>query len=146
VGGILAIVVGAGLLWTERKLTPLSGSPTSSEEEEPSYAPCSNCGFRLAEKYPPTEVTYPFNVVSCPICGMRMDDEGFVAGEALDPEQRQASLTRWLENHGFVPQQVYSRWGFGVEDFFEPGAVATGGQPILPPGRSHSADQDPDRR
>lgn len=143
--GMVAAALGAVSLWGERRVGPLAATPHEIETQEPSYAPCANCGFRLAEKYPPTAVTYPFNVVSCPICGMRMDDEGFVSGETLGPERRKELLTRWLETHNYDPDQVYERWGFGVDDFFDLGAVAQGSPSPAPPHGSLDADQNTDR-
>jgi hypothetical protein len=137
--GILAAVLGVGVLIAERKVAPLPAEPVK-EKEELSYAPCANCGFRLAEQSAPTAVTYPFNVVSCPICGLRMDDEGFAPGASLTAEEREQHLTRWLESHHYVPEQVYHRWGFGVDDFFDPGAVAGGGAPAGPASEGSDAE------
>ncbi len=96
--------------------------PESKPEEVPessrSYAPCANCGFRLAEVGPPTAETYPFQVVRCPICGLVMDDEGFQPGRSLNQEERQRALADWLATHGYQAEVVHERWGFAVEDFF----------------------------
>jgi hypothetical protein len=138
IAGLIAIaliLVGAG--------RSRACGAAESEAEEPS-TPCANCGFRIAE-VPPTAVTYPFNVVSCPICGMRMDDEGFNPGQSLDLEQREKVLTRWLESHNYNPEQVYKRWGFGVEDFFESSAAVEGSPSSPPTPGSPDANQNPDR-
>jgi hypothetical protein len=74
-----------------------------------------------------------------------MDDEGFVSGETLGPERRKELLTRWLETHNYDPDQVYERWGFGVDDFFDLGAVAQGSPSPAPPHGSLDADQNTDR-
>jgi hypothetical protein len=143
--GILAALLAIAAIGVEARMKPAVQPPRKVEVEEPSYAPCANCGFKIAEKYAPTAVTYPFNVVTCPICGMRMDDEGFVPGASLSPDQREKALTRWLEAHNYVPEQVYKRWGFGVEDFFEPTAVAVEGPTASPSPGSFDANQNPDR-
>ncbi len=143
--GIAAALLAVAAMIVEARMRPAAQPPRKAEVDEPSYAPCANCGFRIAEKYPPTAVTYPFNVVSCPICGMKMDDEGFVPGDSLSPDQREKALTRWLEAHNYVPEQVYKRWGFGVEEFFEPTPVAVEGPTAPPSPGSPDANQNPDR-
>lgn len=143
--GFLAALLGMAAIGVEARMKPAVQPPRKVEVEEPSYAPCANCGFKIAEKYEPTAVTYPFNVVICPICGMRMDDEGFVPGDSLSPDQREKALTQWLEAHNYVPEQVYQRWGFGVEDFFEPTAVAAEGPAASPSPGSFDANPNPDR-
>ena len=143
--GVFAGLIAIALILVERRAKPAPVAPQKAEAEEPSYAPCANCGFRIAEKYQPTAVTYPFNVVSCPLCGMRMDDEGFNPGQSLGLEQREKALTRWLESHNYNPEQVYKRWGFGVEDFFESSAAAEGGPSSPPTPGSPDANQNPDR-
>jgi hypothetical protein len=143
--GILAVLLAAAAIGVEARMKPAVQPPRKAEVEEPSYAPCANCGFKIAEKYAPTAVTYPFNVVTCPICGMRMDDEGFAPGASLSPDQREKALTQWLEAHNYVPEQVYKRWGFGVEDFFEPTPVAGEGPAASPSPGSFDANQNPDR-
>jgi hypothetical protein len=114
--------------------------------EEPSYGPCANCGFRLAETLAPTAVPRPSTVVSCPICGLKVDDKGLVPGVSLDPGEREQRLTRWLESHNYAPQQVYHQWGFGVDDFFDLEAVAPGNRPAQTAGGSEDVHKDPDRR
>jgi hypothetical protein len=69
-----------------------------------------------------------------------MDDEGFAPGASLTAEEREQHLTRWLESHHYVPEQVYHRWGFGVDDFFDPGAVAGGGAPAGPASEGSDAE------
>jgi hypothetical protein len=82
------------------------------------FSPCANCGFRLAESSPPSKATYPFRVSRCPICGARMDDESFVAGRELEPEERSRILAQWLKANGYDPRTVYSTWGFTIDEFF----------------------------
>lgn len=123
--GILGIV-GAEL-WERRTYLPPMPVPDAAEEEPQEYAPCSNCGFLLAEIGPPTAVTYPFQVVHCPICGMQMDDEGFQPGDALDEEARKQRLTDWLIENNHDPSTVHERWGFARDKFFE--AEAGDGSP-----------------
>ncbi len=120
--GILLLGVvgyGAAFEYERRTFIPLPELPdVEGPETTKEYAPCANCGFLAAEIGPPTSVTYPFQVVSCPICGLRMDDDGFQPGEPLTEEGRHESLDEWLREHGYDPQLVHSRWGFTHEDFF----------------------------
>jgi hypothetical protein len=144
--GLLAVGLAAVVIWSDRKAMKLAVTPVKPQVEEPSYAPCAGCGFRLAEQRAPTAVTYPFNVVSCPICGLKMDDEGFVPGDTLGAAERERRLTLWLESHNYAPEQVYYKWGFGVDDFFDPEAVARGAPASPTAAGSTDAHQDPDRR
>jgi hypothetical protein len=67
------------------------------------YTPCGHCGFRLAESRPPTAITYPFQVVSCPICGDSITDEGFQPGRELTPDQLRMAVSNWLKEQEFLP-------------------------------------------
>ncbi|MEX0789067.1 MAG: 6-pyruvoyl-tetrahydropterin synthase-related protein [Anaerolineales bacterium] len=119
---LLAIAGVLGGVWLEaRRYIPMSARPPSSTTAAaPEYAPCANCGFRLAEVGPPSPITYPFQVVHCPICGMRMDDEGFQAGESLDEDGRQRALAAWLRRNDYDPEIVHTKWGFAAKEFFTP--------------------------
>jgi hypothetical protein len=109
------------------RLAGRAQGPASPVEVE--YAPCPNCGFRLAEVGPPTSITYPFQVVRCPICGMKMDDEGFAPGENLDPDAKARALASWLRSHDYEPGIVHDKWGFGVSAFFSPPPLEPGEKP-----------------
>lgn len=115
---LAALVVG-GALWIEeaRYVSPEERTAPAAPAA-PEYAPCANCGFRLAEVGPPTPITYPFQVVHCPICGMRMDNEGFQAGEALDESGKERALAAWLRRHDYDPEIVHQKWGFSAKEFF----------------------------
>lgn len=128
--GVLGLLASGALIGLERRLSKPPAPPKpEAVEQTTSHSPCANCGFRLAEVGPPTSITYPFNVVSCPICGMSMDDEGFRPGEQLAPEARAAALDRWLLDHDYDPATVHERWGFSVQDFFAPEAERRQPQP-----------------
>lgn len=122
--GLLALFLGVlaagGAEVYERRtyLPPVPGAE-QPEEEPQEYAPCSNCGFLLAEIGPPTAVTYPFQVVHCPICGMQMNDEGFQPGESLNEDDKQQRLSDWLIENNYDPTTVHERWGFARDKFFE---------------------------
>jgi hypothetical protein len=106
---LAGIGIAGGVAWEARRYIPLPGSPApATPAAAPEYAPCANCGFRLAEVGPPSAITYPFQVVHCPICGMRMDDEGFQAGEPLDEAGRQRALAAWLRGHDYDPEFVHT--------------------------------------
>ncbi len=121
--GVLGLVTAVGLVGVERRFFRLQAAAKPEiVAESISHLPCANCGFRLAEVAPPTGITYPFKVVSCSVCGMSMDDEGFRPGVPLTPAARAAALDRWLREHGYDPATVHERWGFSVEDFFAPEA------------------------
>jgi hypothetical protein len=83
------------------------------------YVPCPHCGFRLAESRPPTPITYPFQVSHCPICGARMDDEGFEPGKDLTREERARELHAWLRANHYDPRMIYNQWGFSLDEFFK---------------------------
>lgn len=135
VAGLAAGMLGAlgclVLIVVERRFSPLARAGGAKVEPDVSaYAPCAYCGFRMAEVRPPTPITYPFKVVSCAICGQRMDDEGFIPGKSLTPEEKASALGRWLSEHGYDPVRVHTRWGFTPDEFFaEPEAEEIG----LPP-------------
>ena len=124
--GLALGLAGAGALAAayvvERRRALLPAAPPRElEQGQPEYAPCANCGFRLAEVRPPTAITYPFTVVACPICGMQMDDEGFRQGRTLDRAGRQEALGAWLRRYDYDPEVVHIRWGFAFEEFFSGG-------------------------
>ncbi len=121
-------------LWERRTYLPPVPGERVAEEEPQEYAPCSNCGFLLAEIGPPTAITYPFQVVHCPICGMKMDDEGFQPGDPLTEQDRQRRLSDWMIEHNYDPTTVHERWGFARDKFFE----AEGGEGFQP-----ATDADP---
>jgi hypothetical protein len=124
VAGLALGLLGAGGLvggfWLEkRRFIPLpEDKAVKLRVEEKQYAPCANCGFRLAEMGAPTPITYPFQVVRCPICGMVMDDDGFQPGTAMTQDEKAGALAAWLRNHNYDPKTVHERWGFAVADFF----------------------------
>jgi hypothetical protein len=115
-----ALAASAAEFWERRTYLPPMPGPEAPEGEPQEYAPCSNCGFLLAEIGPPTAVTYPFQVVHCPICGMQMDDEGFHPGETLSEPDKRQRLAGWLIENNYDPTTVHERWGFAREQFFEP--------------------------
>jgi hypothetical protein len=88
-------------------------------EDGGAFTPCAHCGFRLAESRPPTPITYPFHVSSCPICEARMDDEGFFPGKELSREEQARALHRWMRVHNYDPRVIHTQWGFSVEEFFK---------------------------
>lgn len=128
----LAAVGVAGAVWVEEaRYIPPEARTAAATPAAPEYAPCANCGFRLAEVGPPTPTTYPFQVVHCPICGMRMDDEGFQAGEFLDEAGKDRALAAWLRRHDYDPEIVHQKWGFAAKEFFTavPLPAGSGGTP-----------------
>lgn len=142
--GALAVVTLLGLYAVERaRFVPVEeAQPEAEQQVTPNYAPCANCGFLLAEVGPPTPITYPFQVVRCPIWGLRMDDEGFQPGEPLDDAAKRERLAAWLEAHGYHPDTVHERWGFAVTDFFgEPGQ----GTETVPAIEGEDVEPNPDR-
>ena len=122
--GLLGVLLAAGAYELERRtFLPLPAKSGLEIEEEQEYAPCSNCGFLLAEIGPPTAITYPFQVVSCPICGMKMDDEGFEPGRPIDEAEKKQRLADWLAENDYDATTVHERWGFAYTQFFD---TATG--------------------
>jgi hypothetical protein len=111
-------LIGCACFERHRYIPQPEAGAAESAVEEKQYAPCANCGFRLAEVGAPTSVTYPFQVVHCPICGMVMDDEGFQPGKAMSEEEKAMVLASWLRSHDYDPKTVHERWGFAVADFF----------------------------
>lgn len=133
--GLLGALGCAALIVVERRLSPLAWAGGAKAGVDVSaYAPCANCGFRLAEVRPPTPITYPFKVVSCAICGQRMDDEGFILGKSLTPEEKASALGHWLSDHGYDPARVHTRWGFAPDEFFAEPEAEEIGLPPAPPG------------
>lgn len=133
-GWSLGFTGGVGLAfaywWERRRFIPeWPGDQDRPVESDRTHAPCANCGFVLAEVGKPTSLTYPFQVVHCPICGLTMDDDGFVKGDELDEQQRRQRLADWLEQHNYHPETVEQRWGFDFESFFS----GEGESPELPP-------------
>lgn len=121
--GLAGMLLAAGAYEFERRtFLPLPAASDIETEVEQEYAPCSNCGFLLAEIGPPTAVTYPFQVVSCPICGMKMDDEGFDPGRQLDEANKKQRLADWLAENDYDATTVHERWGFAYSQFFESAA------------------------
>lgn len=116
--GLVGLLLGFAMFplerWWEAK-RPGRDAPESGEKE---YAPCANCGFVLAEVGPPTAMTYPFKAVHCPICGMRMDDSGFEAGEQLTDEGRRRSLAEWLEGFGHDLDELEASGAMSYQDYF----------------------------
>jgi hypothetical protein len=114
VGGLIAATIVE-----RRTFVPVVGEPVSSlNDEKGKYAPCATCGFLFARLGPPTPITYPFQTVDCPICGLRMDDEGFQPGEEPSGEERRQKLAEWFIEHDYDPKTVYEKWGFKEGDFF----------------------------
>jgi len=119
IGVLAAVALGGGLLLERSRGEPQLEEQAPGQEEEPrEYAVCANCSFRFAEIGPPTAVTYPFQVVHCPICGLRMDDEGFEPGRTLSEGDRKHALDDWLSANRYSPDIVHERWGFEAEEFF----------------------------
>ena len=125
--GILGVICCAAGWWAEsrlRKTEPpkpdfLEVFQKTENPDGGAFTPCANCGFRLAESRPPTPNTYPFQVSRCPICGARMDDEGFVQGKTLTREEQSHALNSWLRANGYDPRMIYTQWGFESEEFFQ---------------------------
>jgi hypothetical protein len=100
IAGILGVIFGAAGWWAEarwRKTEPpkpdfLEVFQKTENPDGGAFTPCAHCGFRLAESRPPTPITYPFQVSRCPICGARMDDEGFVQGKDLTREEQSGTI------------------------------------------------------
>lgn len=134
--GLLAALVGVAVLAAAdrieraRFLPPMPGEPEPEVKTDREYAPCANCGFLLSEVGPPTGITYPFQVVHCPICGLSMDDDGFNPGEELEDGERSRRLAEWLAHHDYDPETVHQRWGFEPEQFF--GEMEGASPPRLP--------------
>ena len=122
--GLLVSILGVGGLVVgtiiERRnfIPPTDESVSSKEGEIDEYAPCATCGFLFARLGPPTPITYPFQTVDCPICGLRMDDEGFQPGEELPEQERDQKLADWLHDNEYDPKTVREKWGFNEGDFF----------------------------
>ncbi len=115
--GVIGLVA-SGVI--ERRLfVPVHEGMTSSKEDEiGKFAPCATCGFLFARLGPPTPITYPFQTVNCPICGLRMDDEGFQPGEDPSEDERKRKLSDWLHENDYDPQTVHEKWGLKEGDFF----------------------------
>lgn len=125
IAGLLAMAVLAGGFFVERVRwqPPLDVGVTQEVGGDAhEYAVCANCSFRFAEVGPPTASTYPFQVVHCPICGLRMDDDGFEPGAALDDQTRAEALDNWLNDNRYNPEIVHERWGFSADEFFASGS------------------------
>lgn len=139
--GLLGVAGLAGVIQYEkaRFLPAMPGQPEPEPKTDREYAPCANCGFLMSEVGPPTGITYPFQVVHCPICGLSMDDDGFHPGEDLDPAERAQRLADWLDVHGYNPETVHQRWGFEPEQFF---GEMEGAQPPELPGREEGQDEE----
>lgn len=118
--GVAAVSALTAWYFFERKTyVPLELEPEEIEtDRQEEYAPCANCGFLLAKVGPPTSITYPFQVVDCPICGLQMNDDGFHAGESLTEMRREQALAAWLERYDYKPEIVHERWGFTPDRFF----------------------------
>lgn len=150
--GLLVSLFGVGLVaaalgwdrwvrWPELKVAAKAARPLAPS---PTYVPCANCGFRLSEAGPPTSITYPFQVVRCPICGLSMDDEGYQAGATLTEEERAQRLDLWLGQYAYDPSIVHGKWGFGVDAFFVDSPDETRVETSLPDGGT-DAESHPDR-
>jgi hypothetical protein len=126
-GGLLAFVWVERLRWRRKQATLAQRMEDERREAtrraNTTFSPCLNCGFRFSEVLPPTPATYPFNLISCPVCGQRLDGTGFRSGRAMTSEERQAALEKWLANRGHDPATVDARRDFGVGSFFEGEAV-----------------------
>ncbi len=122
--GWIVSIVGMGALAAativeRRTFVPILEETVSSRKDKiGQYAPCATCGFLFARLGPPTPITYPFQTVDCPICGLRMNDEGFQPGEEPSLEERKQKLSDWLYEHEYDPQTVHEKWGFKEGDFF----------------------------
>lgn len=124
VGVMMAAAMAVALLFERARWQPPIdvAIPGADSEDVREYAVCANCNFRFAEVGPPTASTYPFQVVHCPICGLRMDDDGFEPGEQLDDEARRDALDDWLNDNRYSPEIVHERWGFSADEFFASGS------------------------
>lgn len=135
--GILALV-GAWRVEKARFLPPMPGKAEPEPKTDREFAPCANCGFLMSEVGPPTGITYPFQVVHCPICGLSMDDDGFQPGDDLSMSEREDRLATWLDLHGYDPETVHERWGFLPDQFF--GEIEGTLPPDLPPVTGEDGD------
>ena len=119
----LAIFVAVEQITLKLKMAALAIRPYDERSAErrasTTYSACLNCGFHFSEVLPPTPATYPFNLISCPVCGQRLDGTGFRAGRAMTVEDRRAALTQWLAHRGFDIATVDPHRDFGVDSFFE---------------------------
>ncbi len=119
----LAIFVAAERVTLKLKMAALAVGPdderSAGRRASTTYSSCLNCGFHFSEVLPPTPATYPFNLISCPVCGQRLDGTGFRAGRAMTVEDRRAALALWLAHRGFDIATVDPRRDFGVDSFFE---------------------------
>ena len=130
--GVGGLVVGT--IVERRSFIPIVDEGVSSKEDKiDEYAPCATCGFLFARLGPPTPITYPFQTVDCPICGLRMNDEGFQPGEEPSEDERKQKLSDWLNENDYDPKTVHEKWGFKEGDFFGDSgdALRLGFPPVL---------------
>lgn len=146
VGVVTAVALAAGYVFERRTFIPIEEETKEVEaDRQEDFAPCANCGFLLAKVGPPTSITYPFQVVDCPICGLQMNDDGFHAGAELTETERRLALAAWLEEYEYKPEIVHERWGFTPDRFF--GEPSTFSFPELeePVEDAEDDEQDPHR-
>ena len=119
----LAIFIVVERVTLKLKMAALAVGPSDERSAErhasTTYSACLNCGFHFSEVLPPTPATYPFNLISCPVCGQRLDGTGFRAGRAMTVEDRRIVLAQWLAHRGFDIATGDPHRDFGVDSFFE---------------------------
>lgn len=108
--------------WVIRKAGVFS-KEMDENPDQVEHAPCPNCGFLLAEVNSPTSATYPFKAISCPICGMRVDDSGITEGETLTVESRKERLAIWLKSYKYDLETMDQGGGIGFQDYFLEGEI-----------------------
>lgn len=93
--------------------------PPTPQPATVSYAPCPNCGFRLARSGPPTNESYPFNALECPICGFSMGATAFIPGDSLTDFSKRRLAIAWLRSENIVRSQLQRQFGVSFEELFE---------------------------
>jgi hypothetical protein len=124
-GGVIGLIL-LGAVFGAETVYRRTGRGSESVDEDPKpieHAPCPNCQFLLAEVNIPTRATYPFKAVSCPICGLRIDDEGIVEGKKLSEEERKVYLARWLDRYQYDIDKLEEKGGLGYQDYFFEGEI-----------------------
>jgi hypothetical protein len=141
-----AVALVAGYFFERKTFIPVEeGTEEVEADRQEDFAPCANCGFLLAKVGPPTSITYPFQVVDCPICGLQMNDDGFHAGAALTAIERERALAAWLEGYEYKSEIVHERWGFTPDRFFGEPSTFSVPEPEKPVEDAEDDEQDPHR-
>ncbi len=88
-------------------------------EAEAKFAPCPNCGFRLARTGVPTNESYPFNSLDCPVCGFSLGSRNYIQGDKLTDFAKRRLAINWLREGNIARSQLQSRFGIGFDGLFE---------------------------